>query len=99
MLNIIDFILIAMAVASVSLTITKTYAFDWLREFLLENHALTLHKLFSCPFCLSHWFCLFLIFDRIDGSIVYKLICVFANITLTSLFIGLINFSMSFISD
>jgi len=48
----INFIFTAMAIASISLTIGKTYIFRPVRN----NIGIAwLRKLLSCPYCLAHW--------------------------------------------
>lgn len=50
-----NFIFTAMAIASVSLTISKAYIFKPIRNIAW------LRKLLSCPYCLAHWLSLFAI--------------------------------------
>lgn len=45
---------IALAVASVSMTITKAKVFAPLREWVMDLNE-WLGDLFSCPYCMSHW--------------------------------------------
>lgn len=51
---LLDLLVLALAIATVSMTISKTYIFRALRDFL-EERSEWLEKLFSCPYCLSHW--------------------------------------------
>ena len=50
-----DFILIALAVASTSVTISKTLIFKSIRE----RAPWFLKKLLQCPYCLSYWLSFF----------------------------------------
>ena len=52
-----DLSLMAMAIAAVSLTISKTYIFKWLRP----------KKFFGCPYCLSHWLSFLTVYLFIPG--------------------------------
>ena len=47
-----NFIFTAMAIASISLTIGKTYIFRPIRN---NIEIVWLKKLLSCPYCLAHW--------------------------------------------
>lgn len=45
---------LSFVVSAITLTVTKTKVFKPLRTFLL-SHCEWLGKLFSCPYCFSHW--------------------------------------------
>lgn len=51
----------ALAIGTVSMTITKADLFSWLRNWL-EDHNEFLFDLFSCPYCMSHWVALGIMF-------------------------------------
>lgn len=44
---------LAIATVSISYTLTKTPVFDFVRDRLHEDGML--FKLWSCPYCMSHW--------------------------------------------
>lgn len=48
----INFILTAMAIASITLTVGKSYVFRPIRN---SVEIVWLKKLLSCPYCLAHW--------------------------------------------
>jgi hypothetical protein len=67
----IGIIALCFCVATISLTISKGKIFNWLQEYLFNKSTQTtlfssssfnkfffkvLYDLFSCPYCLSHWF-------------------------------------------
>lgn len=87
-------LVIAIASASISMTITQTEIFAPLREFAKSKN-LTIGHLFSCFYCFSHWVV-------IGGVTVYRpeildsgnsflnwIVSVFFTITLTSFVCGL----------
>lgn len=49
--------LIALAVAAISMTITKSRAFKGFRGWIKDRIKI-LHGLFGCPYCMSHWIAL-----------------------------------------
>lgn len=57
---------IALAVASISMTITKAKVFAFAREVIADTNE-WLGELFNCPYCMSHWVSLaaMLVFDPI----------------------------------
>lgn len=54
-------VVMALAVGTVSMTITKANIFEWLRNWI-ETKNDFLADLFSCPYCMSHWIALGLMF-------------------------------------
>lgn len=52
--NIMTVVLLALSVGSLSVTITKARLFEGLRVAITSRSAF-LGKLFSCPYCMSHW--------------------------------------------
>lgn len=60
--SILLLIMIAIASAAISFTITTTSIFEWLRELVSPLHY-KLEELIHCPWCLGHYICLiFLLF-------------------------------------
>ena len=51
----------ALAIGTVSLTITQADLFSWLRNWLGEHNEV-IADLFSCPYCMSHWIALGVMF-------------------------------------
>ncbi len=47
-------LLLSLPVAVISLTITRASVFQYLREWIRERNE-WLGKLFTCPYCMSHW--------------------------------------------
>jgi len=54
-------VVMALAIGTVSMTITKASFFEWFRNWL-EDHTDFLADLFSCPYCMSHWVALGVMF-------------------------------------
>jgi len=52
--ELLKIVVLAFAVSPIALTVTKTKVFKPLRTFLMA-HCEWLGKLFSCPYCFSHW--------------------------------------------
>lgn len=46
--------ILALAISTISITITRGGVFSKQRQWILERNT-WLGKLFSCPYCLSHW--------------------------------------------
>jgi uncharacterized membrane protein YphA (DoxX/SURF4 family) len=60
-INIIyTIIALSVATAVVSVTITRSKIFRGLRLFLEDKNE-WLHKLFTCPYCMSHWVAVFFV--------------------------------------
>ena len=53
-MNLLPFILLGLAVGTVSYTITKGSIFGPLRVWVIER-SYWLGKLMQCPYCMSHW--------------------------------------------
>lgn len=47
-------IMLSFAVSAISMTVTKAVVFKPLREWIVEKNS-WLGKLFTCPYCFSHW--------------------------------------------
>jgi len=101
-INIIKLVFISLAVSSISMTITKAEIFAPIRN-LLGRISKWLGKLFSCPYCMSHWIALpFIILyeptiTSLDGgwAIFDYVLCWFAVVTLASFWSGLIFRALS----
>lgn len=52
--ELMKIVVLAFVVSPICVTVTKTTAFKPLREFI-KSHSSWLGKLFSCPYCFSHW--------------------------------------------
>jgi hypothetical protein len=52
--GLMQIVVLAFVVSPISLTVTKTAVFKPFREFI-KSHSVWLGKLFSCPYCFSHW--------------------------------------------
>lgn len=87
-------LVIAIASASIAMTITQTEVFAALREFVAKKHS-TIGHLFSCFYCFSHWvvICGVTLYrpEILDSgnSFVNWLVSVFFTITLTTFVCGL----------
>lgn len=53
-MGILDFVYLALATASISLTITKATIFEPVRDWIGDRSDF-FGELFSCPYCMSHW--------------------------------------------
>lgn len=53
-MNLLPFLLLGLAVGTVSYTITKGSIFGPLRVWVIER-SYWLGKLMQCPYCMSHW--------------------------------------------
>lgn len=52
--SLIEILILALAVAVISLTVTKSTLFEKPRQWILERSA-WIGKLVTCPYCTSHW--------------------------------------------
>ena len=75
--------LLALAVASTSVTASKSYALEWLRDRISKLGRLP-EKLIHCPYCLSHWFAAVGTALMYRGPILSFLVTVMAVVTLAS---------------
>lgn len=79
-----NFIFTAMAIASISLTIGKTYIFRPIRN---NIEIAWLKKLLNCPYCLAHWLSAVAVFFVIPyNGILDFTIKTMALVTLSSIF-------------
>jgi len=102
---IIYFLLMALAVASICFTISKSELFNPIRIFIFKyNKGKLFYKLIHCPYCLSHWVAalfsflyIFIFKDTIFGNIYFDFIVLtFSLVTVSSVMIGKINSSLEF---
>ncbi len=93
-MNYLQLIIISLAVASISFTISKSSIFKPVRLFICK-HSSFLGELFSCPYCISHWvsfgFCIF--YYKFDLTFI---VMMFASVTLSMIWIGFINRALDF---
>lgn len=95
-MNYIQLIIISLAVASISYTISKSGIFLPVRLFICK-HIHFLGQLISCPYCLSNWVS-FIIFITIYKSFSLDFIIMsFAAITLSAIWCGMIERSLDII--
>lgn len=91
----IELVFLALAVASVTITLTRSTLFEPLRAWV-DNRSELLGELIYCPYCTSHYisFVAVLLFQPVvatSGVHVFDLIAsAFAMITFSALFCGLI---------
>lgn len=52
--KIFNLVMLSMCISTISLTITKSNAFSFLRQMISERSK-KLGALFSCSYCMSHW--------------------------------------------
>ncbi len=101
-MHYIQLIIISLAIASISYTISHSELFKPIRFFLCKNIN-WLGKLISCPYCLSHWISFGLMVYIYKMSIWSALgsldvfIMTFAAITLSAIWIGMISRSIDFL--
>jgi hypothetical protein len=48
-------LLVSIPVGCITLTLTRSKAFEWLRIYIEKKRWRFFHALFSCPYCMSHW--------------------------------------------
>jgi len=89
-------LLLSLATASITMTLSKAKIFAWLREWLLV-HVPFVGKLLSCPYCTSHWVSLalmILLTSHLPAAVKLSwtlwVICWMANVTLATFWAGLI---------
>lgn len=93
-MNYIQLIIISLAVASISFTISRSIIFRPIRLFIC-NRSKFLGELISCIYCLSHWisFIFMIYFYRFTLNFI---IMSFACITLANIWAGFINHALDF---
>jgi hypothetical protein len=102
--SIIGMIVVAMAVATISMTLSKGKVFIGLREWI-DNRSDFFGDLIHCPYCTSHWVAFFacLVFQPIlitSGIWIFDIILsAFAVTMMASVFSGLIFSSYKQMAD
>lgn len=93
-----QYVLQSAAIATVAMTVGKTHAFKWLREWLMEKVGhdrkirtwkwwIWVSNLVKCPYCLSHWLSLFVtLVTRPEGGVVFWALYAFALVAGASVF-------------
>jgi len=85
-------LLLSLAIASISMTITKSNAMEWFRRSVSKLGS-WVEELFHCPYCLSHWLATSGVFAWLEGSIIELMIYTMVVVTLSSLAsLGIIHF-------
>lgn len=79
--ELIKVIVLAFVVSPICLTITKTEVFKPLRTFI-KSRSTKLGKLFSCPYCFSHW-------------ISFMMVVIFKPVVISCGFFFLIDYAVS----
>jgi hypothetical protein len=79
-----EIILLALAVSSVSMTVTTTYIFEWLRT-LVSKLGRRFESLIHCPYCLSHWLAAIVTLAWVRGTVGELVVTGFAIVTIASL--------------
>lgn len=81
----------------VSLCISKSTFFMRFRDYLFNHNYTFLHKLVSCPYCLSHWIAIILTITysnrlNVHSNIILDIFCsIFVNV-----FLATITWTISF---
>ena len=78
-----EIILLALAVASTSVTISKSNALEWLRN-LVSKLGRWPEELIHCPYCLSHWIAAAGVLLMAEGTWFQILLTTMAVVTLAS---------------
>ena len=101
MLNsLVTVVFLAMAVASVSMTLTKSKVFGTLRE-RIDERSEFFGELIHCPYCTSHYVSLgaVLLFQPVVATsgfhVIDLLASAFAMVTASSFFCGVIFYSLA----
>ena len=93
-------VFVSMAIAAISMTITRALVFKKLRDWIANNNEF-MGDLFNCPYCFSHWMALIAAvwyqFEPINKSFVWLnvIVSTFMLVTITSFFCGMILRSFS----
>jgi len=78
-----EIILLALAVSSISVTITKSNAMEWLRQ-LVSKLGRWPEELIHCPYCLSHWIAAAGVLLMAEGTLFQILLTIMAVVTLAT---------------
>jgi hypothetical protein len=86
----LELVILGMATAALSVTLTKTHITESLREWLWKQPNLkTVAKLADCPYCMSHWVALFFVGFGLEWQGFFSfLISWFAVIAFSAIVIG-----------
>ena len=102
--ELLKIVVLSFVVSPICLTVTKTEVFKPLRVFIKSKSG-WLGKLFSCPYCFSHWtsFGAVSVFQPIAFSCGYSVlidlaVSAFVMVAITNLLSGLIFWSIDTIS-
>ena len=94
-MNYIQLIIISLAVASISFTISKSSIFKQVR-FIINKYSSFFGELFSCPYCISHWISFIFCVYYYNFNVTF-IVMLFANVTLSMIWIGFINRALDFL--
>ena len=94
-MQLIELIIISLAVSSASYSISRTEIFKPIRLRICKAWPWA-GKLISCPYCLSHWISFGSMFYFYKTFSVEVLILTFAMITLSAIWTGMISRSFDF---
>lgn len=83
-MTISEIIILALAVSSVSMTVTTSNAMEWLRS-LVSKLGRRFEALIHCPYCLSHWLSAIVTLAWVKGPVSELIVTGFAIITIASL--------------
>ena len=87
---IFNILLISLATASISFTISSSSFFDFVRDYFLlsyNSYSIKIGELLSCYYCLSHWVSLLLILlFGINISIIEVIVKVFVVVSIATIF-------------
>lgn len=87
---------LALAIAAISITISQTYIFKSFRN-ILPNF---LKKLFSCPYCLSHWLSFLAVYLFIPGCTIPEFLMLsFVLVGLSSILALPIAFYLDYLDE
>jgi len=90
-----NLLLLSLAVASISITITKSNAMEWFRKRVSKLGSLV-EELFHCPYCLNHWLATIGVALWFKGSAYELIILIMATVTLASLAsLGIVYFFLA----
>jgi len=90
-----NLLLLSLAVASISITITKSNAMAWFRKSISKLGSLV-EELVHCPYCLSHWLAAIGVVTWFKGSVCELIVLIMATVTLASLAsLGIVYFFLA----
>jgi hypothetical protein len=96
---ILEFLIIALAGSAISMTLSKSEIFEKFRDWVVSKNDF-LGKLINCPYCTSHYvnFTLLVLCNseilKMFPPVINYVVVVFAMITITSFFSGVIYKAM-----